>query len=93
MRIADEESANMLLNAEVDHFVGALVPHVPNAPLGPATLLVFGLLQALPAPGVLFAPGLLFGEFSQLLRPLAFERTDTSPGDDQPCACVGGDGC
>ena len=59
MRIADEESSDLLLNTEVDHFAGGLVPHLPNAPLGSATLLLLRMLQSLPAPGVLCAPTLL----------------------------------
>jgi len=59
VRIADEERSNFLLDAEVNHFAAGFVPQITDAPLGPAALRVFGLLQALPASGILCAPGLL----------------------------------
>jgi len=61
MRIANEEGSHLLFDTQVDDFVGGFVPQVPNTPLGMTALLVFGSLQLLPAPGILFAPSLLFG--------------------------------
>src|SRR5215471_17060604 len=37
MRIANKEGSGLLLDAEVDHFAGGLVPQIANAPLGSAT--------------------------------------------------------
>lgn len=93
MRIADEEGSDLLLNTTGDHLTGGLVPHIPNTPLGSTTLLVLGALQFLPVPGVFLAPGLLPGDLTQLLCPLPFERTDTTPGDDHSLACIRRDGC
>ena len=93
MRIANEEGADLLLNAEVDHLAGGFVPQVTNSPLGSAALFIFGVLQSLPTPGVLLATGLLLCDLPKLLRPLAFDRTDPSPRDDHGLARVGGDGC
>lgn len=64
VRIADEEGSNFLLDAEVNHFAAGFVPQVTDAPLGPATLCVFCLLQSLPASGILCAPGLLLGNLA-----------------------------
>ncbi len=93
MRIADEEASNFLLNTEVDHLAGSFVSQVTNASLSSTALLVLRVLQALPAPGVLFAPGLFLSDLAQLHRSLAFERADTPPGDDHSLAGTGGDGC
>ena len=93
MRIADEEGSHLLLDAEVEHFARRFVSQVTNAPLGPATLLVFSMLQSLPAPGILLAPGLLLRNLAQVLRPLTLERTDAAPGDDHGSPGVGGHGC
>ena len=93
MRIANEEGADLLLNAEGDHLTGGFVPQVTNPPLGSAALFIFGVLQSLPTPGVLLAMGLLLCDLPKLLRPLAFDRTDTSPSDDQGLARVRRDGC
>jgi len=93
MRIANEEGADLLLNAEVDHLAGGFVPQVTNSPLGSAALFIFGVLQSLPTPGVLLATGLLLCDLPKLLRPLAFDRTDPSPRDDHGLARVRRDGC
>jgi putative transposase len=93
MRIAKKEGANVLLNTEVNHLAGGLVSQVTNAPLGPMALLVLRLLQALPASRRLFASGLFLSDLSQLLRPLAFERTDAPPGDNHRFPGVRCDGC
>src|SRR5262249_23851594 len=92
MRIANEEASNLLLDAEVNHFAGGFVSQVTNAPLSTSTLLVFGMLQTLPATGVLSAPGLLLSNLAQLFASLTFERPDAAPGDDHGLAGIGGDG-
>jgi hypothetical protein len=56
-RIADEQGSNSLPNTKVDDFAGSFVPQVTYAPLGTTTLLVLRVLQSLPPPGVLLAPG------------------------------------
>jgi hypothetical protein len=93
VRIANEEGSDLLLNTEVDYFAGGFVPQVTNTPLGPATLLVFGMLQTLPATGILLAPGLLLRNLAQLLASLTLERTNAAPGDDHGLTGVGGHGC
>ena len=93
MRIANEEAPNLLLDTKVDHRAAGFVPQVTNAPPGPLALFVLRVLQALPAPGVLLATRLLLGDLAKVLRPLAFDRTNTSPGDDQGLARVRRDGC
>src|SRR5215469_16200385 len=92
VRVADEERPDLLLDAEVDHRPGGFVPQIAHAPLGPATDFVFGALELLPAPGVLLAPGLLFGELAELPASLPFEGTDAAPGHNQGFARVGGHG-
>jgi putative transposase len=93
MRIADEEGPNLLFDTEVDHYAGGFVPQVAHTPLGATALFVFGSLQLLPAPRILFTPSLLPGNLAQLLASLVFERTDTAPGDDHGLASIGSDGC
>jgi hypothetical protein len=76
VRVADEERANLLFNAEVDHLASGFVPQVAHAALGAAADLVFGALELLPAPRVFPAPALLFGELTQLLAALPLEAAD-----------------
>ena len=92
MRVADEERPHSLLDAEVDHLPGGLVPQVADASLGPATDFVLRALQLLPAARVLLAPALLSGELAELPASLPFERANTAPGHDQRLARVGGHG-
>lgn len=90
MRITDEESSDLLLDAEIDHLARGFVPLVTNAALGTSALLVLGALQLLPAPGILGAAGLLLGNLAKVLTPLSFERADAASGDDHRLARVGG---
>ena len=91
MRIADEERPHLVLDAEVDHLPGGLMPQIADAPLGPAAHLVPGALQFLPAAGVFGAPALLFGELPELLAALSLEATDPSPCDNHRLAGLSGD--
>jgi hypothetical protein len=92
MRMANEEAANLLLDTKVDHRAAGFVPQVTNAPLSPLALFVLRVLQSLPAPGVLLATRLLLGDLPKVLRPLALERTDAAPGDDQSLSGGSGNG-
>ena len=83
VRVADEERPDALLDAEVDDRPRGLVPKIAHAPFTTTADLVLCSLQLLPAPGVLPAPALLFGEPSELLASLPFERADTAPGHDE----------
>ncbi|PZW32682.1 hypothetical protein EI42_01774 [Thermosporothrix hazakensis] len=91
MRIPDEESSNLLLNTEIDHLAGGLVPHVTDTAFSTTTLLVFGALQLLPSARIVLASGLLFRKLTQVLAPLPFEGADPSPSHDHGHCCVGGD--
>ncbi|EFH83256.1 hypothetical protein Krac_4199 [Ktedonobacter racemifer DSM 44963] len=93
MRIADEEGPNLVLNTEVDDVASRFVSQVANASLGSSALFVLGALQFFPTTRRLLASGLLLGKLAQLLRSLAFERTDATSGDDHGLACVRRDGC
>jgi hypothetical protein len=93
VRIADEERADLVLDAEVDDGCRvALCCRVAHAPLGPATHLVFRPLQLLPTERVLLAPALLSGELSELSASLPLEGADAAPGDDERRALAGGHG-
>src|SRR5438132_4353067 len=92
VRIADEERADLVLDAEVDDFASGLVAQVAHAPLGPATHLVFRPVQLLPTARVLLAAALLSGELSELSASLPLEGADAAPGDDQRLASAGGHG-
>ena len=93
MGIANKEGANLLFHTKGDDFAGGFVPQIAHTPFGATALLVFGSLQLLPAPRILFAPGLFPGNFAQLLTSLVFERTDAAPGDDHGLPGVGAHGC
>src|SRR5438105_2168311 len=90
VRIADEERADLVLDAEVDDFASCLVAQIAHAPLGPATHLVFRPLQLLPTARVLLAAALLSGELSELSASLPLEGADAAPGDDKRLASAGG---
>ena len=92
VRIADEERADLMLDAEVDDFARCLVAQVAHAPLGPATHLVFCPLQLLPTARVLLAAALLSGELSELSASLPLEGADAAPGDDKRLARAGRNG-
>ena len=92
MRVAHEERPHAVLDAEVNHFAGALVPQVAHAPLGTAADLVLGALHLLAAAGMLLAAALLFGEFAELPAALPLKGADAASGHDQRLARVGGHG-
>ena len=92
MRIADEERSHLVLDAEVDDRPGGLVPQVTHASLGTAADLILRALQFLPAPGMLCAAAVLFGELAELSASLPLERADAAPSDDERFGGRGGDG-
>jgi hypothetical protein len=92
MGVANEERANLILDAEIDHLPDSFVPKIAHAPLDSATNLVLRPLELLPTTGVLLAAALLFGELAELFTPLPFKTADTTPGHDQGLARVRGDG-
>jgi len=89
VRIADEERADVVLNAEVDDFASRLVPQVAHAPLGTAAHFVLRALELLPTARMLRAPALFFGELAELLAALALKAADAAPGHDQGFARAG----
>src|SRR5271157_401808 len=93
MGIANEEEANIVLLAKVDHFVCSFVAQITDATFGSSTLLVLGPLQPSPTSRALFALRLLFGKFSQLHVSLSFERADATACHDHSLARVGRDCC
>ncbi len=92
VRVADEERPDAVLDAEVNHFTGRIVPQVADAPLGPPTYLIPGALQLPPTTGMLLAATLLFGDLPELSAALPLEGADASPGHDQCFARAGGHG-
>src|SRR5690349_16180241 len=88
MGVANEERANLILDAEIDHLPDSFVPKIAHAPLDSATNLVLRPLELLPTTGVLLAAALLFGELAELFTPLPFKTADTTPGHDQGLARV-----
>ncbi len=89
VRIADEERADVVRDAEVDDFASGLMPQVTDATLGPTAYLVLGPLEFFPASRVFGAAALLFGELPELLAALPLERADAAPGDDERLARAG----
>ncbi len=92
VRIADEERSHLMLDAKVNHPPGRLVPQAAHASLGPPTDLAPGVLEFLPAAGMLLAAALFFGKLAELPVALPLERADATPGDDQGRARVRRDG-
>ncbi len=76
VRMADEERPHVLSLAEVDHLACGLVPQITYTPLCTSALLVFSVLQLLPAARILLATALLFGKLSQMSVALPFEGAD-----------------
>ncbi|OLB44715.1 MAG: hypothetical protein AUI01_12740 [Ktedonobacter sp. 13_2_20CM_2_56_8] len=91
VRVADEERADLVFHAEVDHLAARLVTEIAHAPLYPPAYLVLGALELLPAAGMFGTPGLLPGDLSDLLRSPSFERADAAPGHDQGFPGIGAD--
>ncbi len=82
MRIANEESANLLSLAEVNDFACGFVPQVTDAPFGTPALLVLSTLQLLPPARILLAAALLFGNLTKVSVTLTLEGADTAPSDN-----------
>jgi hypothetical protein len=91
VRITNEESANTLFHAEIDDLTSRFMAQITNTTLGAAALLIPGLLQLLPPPGVFFATTLFPGNLTELLMTLSFERTNAASGDNECFARIGGD--
>ena len=73
MRIPDEERPDLLLHTEVDDMPCSFMSQITNTAIRAARLLVFGVLQLLPAAGILLAPALLPDKTPRLLGTLPFE--------------------
>ncbi len=78
MRVADEEGANLLLFAEVDHLARGLVAQIAHPPLDTTCHLVPGPLQFLPTFGILLAACLFLGKLPVPHVALALETADTT---------------
>jgi hypothetical protein len=78
MRIADEEGANLLTLAKLDHLARGFMAQIAHLPLDTACHLVPGPLQFLPTFGVLLTTGLLFGELSVAHIALPFETANAT---------------
>ena len=83
VRIANEERTDVVLDAEVDHLPGGLVPHIADTPVRAGTHLVPGPLQLLPPARILLATRLLLGDLADLSVALPFEAANASSRDDQ----------
>jgi hypothetical protein len=70
-RFIDEQSADLLLNAEVNHLAGSLVTHVAKAPLGQKAALAPHALKPLPPPRFTITLGSLSSDLRELLRQQA----------------------
>ena len=83
MRIADEERSDFIGDTKVDDLPGGFMTLITNAAFTAFAYLVLDSLQFLPATGILLTAALLFRQLSQVLIAVAFERTDTTPCNDQ----------
>jgi hypothetical protein len=93
MRIPNEERANILFLAEVDHFAGSFVTQITNAAFCSCLDLVLGSLQLSPSSRVFFASRLLFSKLAKLLGSLPLERADATTCHDQGLSRVRRDSC
>jgi hypothetical protein len=93
MRIANVECANLVFDAEIDHFTRSFVSQITNTAFCPTALLVPGTLQLLPATRIPFATRLFLCDLAELLASLMLERTNPAPGHNHRLARVGGDSC
>jgi len=89
MGIANKECAHLFFDAKVNHFSRGFMTQITNTPFSAATLLVFCVLELFPAPGILFASTLLFGNLTKMSVSLPLQRTNTAPGDNQGFSRVG----
>ncbi len=89
VRIADEESSYLVLNAEVDHGPRRFMAQITDAALRPPAYSILGPLEFFPAARAPRATGLLIGKLPQLPVALPLERTDATPGDDHGRASSG----
>jgi hypothetical protein len=88
--IANEEGPDFLLKAKIDDFACGLMALVANTALCSSCLLVFGVLQFLPTPGMLCAASLFFADRPQGFRSLPFQRTNPPSGDNESFTGIGG---
>jgi hypothetical protein len=88
MRIADEERSDLVGDTKVDDLPGGLMTLITNATFVSFAYLVLDSLQFHPATGILLTSALLFRQLSHLLIAVAFERTDTTPCNDQGLLCI-----
>jgi hypothetical protein len=86
VRVADEERADPVIDAEIDDCPRGFVSEITHASLGPSADGVLRPLELLPAPRVFLAAALLPGDVSRLLCSLAFEGADAAPGDNESLA-------
>ncbi len=89
MRIADEERSTCRSTQKSMTLRVALCRRSRTRRSARRQHFIFRALQLLPAPGVLLAAALLFGELAELPASLPLEGTDAAPGDDERLARVG----
>ena len=90
--VADEEGADLLLLAELDHLPGGLVAQIAHTTFNTTRHLVSGALELHPAAGVLLTTRLFPGKLAVPHVALAFEAANAAPGDDNSRTGVGGHG-
>lgn len=78
VRVADEESTDLVLFAEVNDLPRPFMAQVAHSPLDATCHRVPGALQFPPAARVLLAPRLLFGKVPVSHVALALEAADTA---------------
>src|SRR5690242_4867345 len=92
VRVADEEGANLLLLAKLDHLPRGLMAQVAHAPLDAARHPVLRALELFAAPRILFAASLFLRQLLVAHVALTFEAPNAAPGDDEGRTRVGGHG-
>jgi hypothetical protein len=91
VRIANKEGSYLVGDTKVDDLSTRFMALIPNTALIAPARLVLGTLQLVPATRILVAAGLFLSQLSKLLMALAFERADTTTGDNEGLLGIGAD--
>ncbi len=78
MRVPDEERADLLTLAKLDHLARRFVAQITHPPFDAACHLVLRPLQFLPTFGILLTASLLFGELPVAHIALPFETANAT---------------
>ena len=88
MGIANEKASYLVLHAKVDDLSRGFVTQITDTPFDSFAHPPLGMLQFLPATGILLTAGLLLGDLSVAHRALSLQGADTPSGHDHGLARI-----